>query len=152
MSDGKEVRGRATLYSEAGLVSTVRRAVIEADDEDGYSDMDAEIDSVNLVIRSSEQTCMARLGSMPVVELYLGASPEARAEGGKFDSPKHTIRVKTLANDTELPGLRVDYKKQEVSFRWLDMFDRLYREQKVLVSTMMRLIDEVDKHRDLNNA
>jgi len=65
---------------------------------------------------------------------------------GGFDSSTHTIRVKRLANDTELPGLRVDHDKREVGFRWLDMFECLYREKRALEKNMMRFADEVGVH------
>jgi len=45
-----------------------------------------------------------------------------------FKYPAHSIRVKGIINDTELPGIRVDYDKGEVSFQWLPMFERLFRE------------------------
>jgi len=71
---------------------------------------------------------------------------EELQEGGGLNSPTHTIRVKRLVNDTELPGLRVDYDKREVSFRWLDMFECLYREEAALVKSVTRFVKEVGVH------
>jgi len=45
-----------------------------------------------------------------------------------FGFPTHGIRVKGTINDTELPGMEVDYMEGEVSFQWLPMFERLFRE------------------------
>jgi hypothetical protein len=62
------------------------------------------------------------------LEWYLGADPDAREEGGRFDLPPHQIRIKSKANDTELPNLEFDVLKREFSFEWEVMFDHFYGE------------------------
>ena len=46
--------------------------------------------------------------------------------------PPCQIRIKWDANDTELPGLEVDFDKAEISFLWEPMLERFYREFAVL--------------------
>jgi hypothetical protein len=62
------------------------------------------------------------------LEWYLGADPGARADGGRFSLPPFQIRIKSGANDTELPNLEFDVLKREISFNWKDMFDAFYGE------------------------
>ena len=50
------------------------------------------------------------------------------SDGGRFDYPLYQIRIKKAANDTELPGLRFDFNKHEISFQWLPMLQSFYRE------------------------
>ena len=59
---------------------------------------------------------------------YLRPGVGARAESGRFDLPPYQIRIKTKANDTELPNLEFDVPKREISFEWEGMFDRFYSE------------------------
>ena len=80
-----------------------------------------------------------------LLELYIDARP-ARGGADGFDLPSHIIRVKSVVNDTELPGLRVDFVKKEVSFSWLDMFDRLFREEQALEKGLERWNYEVRCH------
>jgi len=90
----------------------------------------------------------ARLRLWAGLEVYLGGDDAARREIGRIDRTKHTIRVKKVVNDTELPGLRLDYDNQAVSFRWLDMFDRLFREQQALENMSANSLAEVGQHDD----
>lgn len=66
------------------------------------------------------------------LESYLGAGSGIREAGGMFHQPAHTIRVKRVVNDTELPGLSVDYEMREVAFRWCEMFQRLFSEERAI--------------------
>jgi hypothetical protein len=59
---------------------------------------------------------------------YLGGDPGAREDGGNFDLPPYQIRIKSKANDTELPHLEFDVLKKEISFEWKGMFDCFYGE------------------------
>jgi hypothetical protein len=53
--------------------------------------------------------------------------------GGKYvDLPPCQIRIKWVFNDTELPGLKVDFAKGEISFEWQPMLELFYREAAVL--------------------
>ena len=58
----------------------------------------------------------------------LGGDPGARKDGENFDLPPHQIRIKSKANDTELPHLEFDVLKREISFEWKGMFDCFYGE------------------------
>lgn len=62
------------------------------------------------------------------LEVYLGATSGARAEGGRFDLPPYQVWIRTSANDTEFPGLECDFHKREISFEWEGMFACFYRE------------------------
>jgi hypothetical protein len=62
------------------------------------------------------------------LEWYIGGDPGAREEGGRFDLPPHQIRIKSKANDTELPKLEFDGSRRELSFEWEGMFDAFYSE------------------------
>jgi hypothetical protein len=62
------------------------------------------------------------------IAMYLGADPGAMDEGGRFDLPPYQIRIKSKANDSELPNLEYDFQKREISFEWEGMFARFYRE------------------------
>ena len=42
---------------------------------------------------------------------YIRPGVGARAESGRFDLPPYQIRIKTKANDTELPNLEFDVPK-----------------------------------------
>jgi hypothetical protein len=46
------------------------------------------------------------------VELYLGTD----SKDGRFDIPPYRVRVGPKVNDTELPGLKYDPQKREISF------------------------------------
>jgi hypothetical protein len=76
--------------------------------------------------------------------LYLGTDPGVRDDGGwrRFDLPPHQIRIKSTANDTELPKLEYDFQRREISFQWQGMFTRFFREKAVLEKLETRLILE----------
>jgi hypothetical protein len=79
------------------------------------------------------------------IKLYLGSSGAgngharvtratvAKKESGRarFDLPPHQIRIKSKANDTELPGLKLNLQsaRREISFEWEGMFDAFYSEE-----------------------
>jgi hypothetical protein len=53
--------------------------------------------------------------------------------GGKHvDLPPCQIRIKWVSNDTELPKLRVDFEKGEISFEWKAMLELFFREAAIL--------------------
>jgi hypothetical protein len=63
--------------------------------------------------------------------------------GGKHvDLPPCQIRIKWVSNDTELPGLEVDFAKGEVSFQWQPMLELFYREAAALDRHDSRLATE----------
>lgn len=66
------------------------------------------------------------------IEMYLGADPGARDDGGRFDLPPYQICIKSRANDSELPGLGYNFQKREISFEWEGMFAKFYREAAML--------------------
>lgn len=72
----------------------------------------------------------------PYFDWYRGRGPAADDYGGHFEAPNHVLRVKNVINDTELPGLEYDLEKQEVSFRWREMFMHLYQEEAVVESRL----------------
>jgi hypothetical protein len=55
---------------------------------------------------------------------------EAARGRARFDLPPYQIRIKSMANDTELPGLKVNLQaaRREISFEWQSMFDAFYSE------------------------
>jgi len=50
-------------------------------------------------------------------------------ELGRTDQPPYSIRVRRDMNDTEIPGLEIDYEKREISFDWRGMYNMFYREE-----------------------
>ena len=49
--------------------------------------------------------------------------------GGCFDNPPHVVCISGQANDTELPGLRFDTDKAELSFEWEGMLQNFLAER-----------------------
>jgi hypothetical protein len=45
-----------------------------------------------------------------------------------FRSPPYQIRIKSSANNSELPNLKYDFQKREISFEWEGMLACFYRE------------------------
>jgi hypothetical protein len=76
------------------------------------------------------------------IEMYLGADPGARDDGGRFDLPPNQVRMKSKANDSELPGLEYNLRKREISFEWEGMFANFYREVAMLAKREHSIITE----------
>ncbi|GME65408.1 hypothetical protein GTA08_BOTSDO02129 [Neofusicoccum parvum] len=49
--------------------------------------------------------------------------------GCRNDLPPYTVAVRQIVNDTELPGLEIDYERREISFDWRAMFDMFFGEE-----------------------
>ena len=79
------------------------------------------------------------------VKLYLGTD----SKSARFDLTPCRIRVGPRVNDTELPDLKYDPQKREISFEWEGMFTRFFREAAVLEGLECRVKDEA--RRWLNN-
>ena len=62
------------------------------------------------------------------VELYLGTD----SKDGRFDIPPYRVRVGPKVNDTELPGLKYDPQKREISFELEGAFTCFFREAAVM--------------------
>ena len=50
----------------------------------------------------------------------------------RCDLPPYSIRIKCEANDTELPGLEVDFARREISFEWQGVLKEYFREAAIL--------------------
>lgn len=59
------------------------------------------------------------------MEEYLG---DGQGTPGRLDLPHHIVLLKSRANDIELPNLKVDFKRRELSFEWFGMLDGFIRE------------------------
>lgn len=57
---------------------------------------------------------------------------ESNVREWKPQMPNYTVRIGTIVNDTELPGLSVDITSREIQFDWRQMFTLFFREQKLL--------------------
>ncbi|KAM0690764.1 hypothetical protein Q7P36_009533 [Cladosporium allicinum] len=87
------------------------------------------------------------------VEFYLGVRPRAqkkqkgwvRSTSGPFEPRLHQIRFKTRANDTELPGLELDFERREISFEWTGMFDAFCAEAVLLERREGALLPESEQ-------
>ncbi|KAK3696020.1 hypothetical protein LTR37_018162 [Vermiconidia calcicola] len=66
--------------------------------------------------------------SGPAMDEYLGDAPRIV---GRPDLPSHIIILKSRANDTILPELRIDHERRELSFEWYGMFHAFLRETAV---------------------
>lgn len=73
------------------------------------------------------------------VNAYLGADAKPAEDSGRH-LPAHTVRVKAVANDTELPALRCDFDNRSISFEWFGMFNLLYREEMNLRHRIIRYL------------
>lgn len=50
--------------------------------------------------------------------------------GGKHEQlPPYTIKVRRSINDTDIPGLEINYEAREISFEWTTMYDLFFREE-----------------------
>lgn len=67
---------------------------------------------------------------------------DTNVEERRYDAPFYQIRVKTMANDTELTGLKIDLEAREVSFEWFGMFDNFFREQDEIDRRMQTWTEE----------
>ena len=65
-----------------------------------------------------------------------------KVNGKRVDLPLYQIRIKWVSNDTELPGLQVDFAKGEISFEWQRMLELFFREAAVLDRHDSRLATE----------
>jgi hypothetical protein len=74
--------------------------------------------------------------------MYPRAGPGAREDGGRFDLPPFQIRVKSRANDSELPGLEYNIQKRGISFEWEGMFANSYHEGAMLKKREHSIITE----------
>jgi len=79
-------------------------------------------------------------GRTSLAEYFGYGRGSGRIELGGLGFPAHTVRVKGTINDTELPGLRVNYDDRGLSFQWLPMFDSLFREQDTIERTMLAML------------
>ncbi|KAK5125052.1 hypothetical protein LTR85_001243 [Meristemomyces frigidus] len=61
-------------------------------------------------------------------DVYLGAGRDAGTKGGRFDIPPFHICIAGMVNDTELPGLKMDYTNRTISFKRLGLFRAFFRE------------------------
>jgi hypothetical protein len=58
--------------------------------------------------------------------------PTSTSSSKRCDLPPYQIRIKWEANDTELPGLEVDFERAEISFGWYGMFEMYFLEAAIL--------------------
>ena len=42
------------------------------------------------------------------------------------------VQVRAGLNDCAIPGLKINQKKREISFNWIELFDRMFSERKAL--------------------
>ena len=62
------------------------------------------------------------------MDFYTGGKMRAPRQTGRFDVQLYTITVRHNVNNTEPPGLQVDYEKREISFDWRRMYSLFFRE------------------------
>jgi hypothetical protein len=69
-------------------------------------------------------------GKGPTRVTRAAVAKEAARGRARFDLPPYQIRIQSMANDTELPGLKVNLQaaRREISFEWHGMFDAFYSE------------------------
>ena len=87
------------------------------------------------------------------VQFYLGVRPRAGKKerrvaataSRRFEPRLHQIRFKTRANDTELPGLELEFERREISFEWTGMFDAFCAEAVLLQRREGALLPESEQ-------
>ncbi|GME25369.1 hypothetical protein GTA08_BOTSDO02129 [Neofusicoccum parvum] len=117
--DGED-RGRVVFgvdWEEAG-VWTGRRGV------GGGRNFDAWVQAVRWYVEGRA----GRMGE----ERWAGRCRVGRGGVGRPDCPVYTVVVGRVVNDTELPGLEVDFEEMEVTFEWRGMLDRLLGEEEAI--------------------
>ncbi|OJD37370.1 heterogeneous nuclear ribonucleoprotein r [Diplodia corticola] len=65
--------------------------------------------------------------------------------GCRIDLSPYTITVRQIINDTELPGLEIDYEAREMSFDWRAMFDRLFGEECYAMKLNLQMRGDVEE-------
>jgi len=71
------------------------------------------------------------------MNVYLGTGLEGNS--GRRDLPPWFIELPPdVVNDTELPGLEINYEAMEVSFEWKEMYRLLFREEEFVTSRTER--------------
>lgn len=84
---------------------------------------------------------MERRKWMEKVNLYTGGDDEdAVADGGRFDLPPWLVAVYDMVNDTALPEWKIDYEMREVSFRWKEMLQCIFREQEYINKKVLQFV------------
>ncbi|KAF2816159.1 uncharacterized protein BDZ99DRAFT_566020 [Mytilinidion resinicola] len=63
-------------------------------------------------------------------------------ELGRVDQPPYMIRVRRDLNDTEIPGLEIDYEKREVSFDWRAMYSMFFREEEYVENKIKKMAQQ----------
>ena len=56
------------------------------------------------------------------------------------------VQVRSGVNDIELPGLKLDEKKKELSFEWRDMFSRFLGEEKAGAAVLAKKVRLSNSH------
>jgi hypothetical protein len=80
------------------------------------------------------------------LEIYLGVDQDDSDRS--FGLPPYQIRIKSTANDTELPNLKYDFQKREISFEWEGMFALFYHEAAALANRERSNISKADQWLD----
>lgn len=79
-----------------------------------------------------------------IISLYLSTG----SKSARFDLPPCRIKVGLRVNDTELPDLKYDSQKREISFEWEGMFTSFFREAAALERLESRVKDEAKRWLD----
>ncbi len=59
--------------------------------------------------------------------------------------PQHTVQIRHEVNDTELPGLSIDYEKVELSVNWREMYCRFFAEEHLVKKIMAEKRAELER-------
>ena len=51
---------------------------------------------------------------------------DAKIADFHFHSPPYNVHISAIADETQLPGLHIDYENREISFRWEELFNLLF--------------------------
>lgn len=83
---------------------------------------------------------------------YLGSRD---ACGGKREQPPpYTIKVRRSINDTDIPGLEINYEAREISFEWTTMYDLFFCEEEYVrrkKDEALKAVQPIDKSTGSNN-
>ncbi|KAM0690763.1 hypothetical protein Q7P36_009532 [Cladosporium allicinum] len=83
------------------------------------------------------------------------AKKDGKGRGrGRFDLPPYQIHIKEMANDTELPNLKLDFSepRREISFEWRGMFAAFFSEaaiqekkERAIMAPLIKVLNEQDQ-------
>ncbi|KAF2639647.1 hypothetical protein P280DRAFT_453605 [Massarina eburnea CBS 473.64] len=77
---------------------------------------------------------------------------EGNVRGWRAQMPNFTVRIESMVNDTELPGLEMDVLERKIGFDWRRMYTLFFREQALFRTLKGLWQTETDAQMHRNNV